>query len=353
VRSEPSNERPVEGLVSVVIPVRGEARFFELALASALEQTYERIEIIVVLSGNSNQTRPSTAFADRRVRFLRVPAATAGANRNIGARVARGEFITFLDDDDLWRPRKIARQVAALRESPRASLAYSLTDHIDEWGRRIRRGSHIVETERPGERLLLVNFIESGSNVLVPRETFRQIGGFDETLGFCQDLQFVFRAAAHAPFASAPFVDVLYRDRSGSRSTGADFAATFLSVLKQASDEVRARPELVAAGRANALKWSAFRLFPRVTDQRSRDIVRAWLSEANALDPGAAVPRPVLWMVERYMKAAEVHPRWARSGARDRITAWLGALLLASARLEIPSQSSRPLGLGWWKRSIT
>ena len=101
-------------LVSVVIPVRNGERFIGKTLASALAQTHQDIEVLVVDDGSTDGTRnlvQTAAARDKRVRLLKNDKIGVATARNYGIGKAQGELIAPLDGDDLWHPRKIARGI--------------------------------------------------------------------------------------------------------------------------------------------------------------------------------------------------------------------------------------------------
>lgn len=108
-----------EVCVSVVIPTRNRAALVCKAVASALGQDFEKLEVIVVVDGAGRWTSEALkAFRDERLRVIELAASAGGAEaRNIGVREARGEWIAFLDDDDEWLPHKLSRQMVAARRS--------------------------------------------------------------------------------------------------------------------------------------------------------------------------------------------------------------------------------------------
>ncbi len=122
---------PVPNLVTTVIPVYNRASLLRDAINSVLAQTYRDVETIIVDDGSTDDT-PAVAGAlasqnPGRVRVVSQPNAGPGAAREAGRRLARGEFIQYLDSDDLLQERKFEVQVAALRRHPQAILAYGAT----------------------------------------------------------------------------------------------------------------------------------------------------------------------------------------------------------------------------------
>lgn len=107
-------------LVSVVIPTRGRPELLRRAIASAFAQTYQNLEVVVVVDGPDVQTEEALrALKDERIRAQILPQNVGGAEaRNIGVRASRGQWIAFLDDDDEWLPKKLEKQMAAARELP-------------------------------------------------------------------------------------------------------------------------------------------------------------------------------------------------------------------------------------------
>lgn len=108
-------------LVSVVIPTHNRAHLLPRAVMSVLGQTWRNLELIVVDDGSSDATAEVLArIDDPRLRVVRRnQGTTAGAARNAGIAAARGDYIAFNDDDDIWLPHKLERQVGALIEAPR------------------------------------------------------------------------------------------------------------------------------------------------------------------------------------------------------------------------------------------
>ncbi len=118
----------VAGLVSTIIPVHNRASLLREAVASVLAQTYRPIEIIIVDDGSTDDT-PAAAdilAAEHRgeIRVLHQRNMGPGLAREAGRQVARGEFIQYLDSDDVLLPRKFEGQVAGLLRHPECGVAY-------------------------------------------------------------------------------------------------------------------------------------------------------------------------------------------------------------------------------------
>jgi len=129
----------IESLVSTVIPVYNRPVMLREAVESVLAQTYRPIEIIIVDDGSTDDTpRVAETLARQHpqiIRFIRKPNKGPGPAREAGRQLARGEFIQYLDSDDLLRPRKFQLQVGALRERPDCGAAYGRTRLTDAGGK--------------------------------------------------------------------------------------------------------------------------------------------------------------------------------------------------------------------------
>jgi glycosyltransferase involved in cell wall biosynthesis len=169
--------------VSVVIPTRDRMHQLRLSLRSALAQRDVDLEIIVVDDGSEEAAAPTVeALADARVRVVRNarPLGEAEA-RNRGIETARGAWIAFLDDDDLWSPSKLAWQRTALGASARP-WAYGGHVTIDA-GLDVVSGSPPPAPDRVISELTRYNAVPgSASSVIVAAEALADVGGFDPTL---------------------------------------------------------------------------------------------------------------------------------------------------------------------------
>ncbi len=217
--SAPQTHKQNHPKVSVVIPAYNSEQTICETIESVLNQTFSDFEVIVVNDGSQDDTVAVVkTINDSRVRLIDYPNAGAAASRNRGAEQARGELLAFLDADDLWTPDKLEAQVAALDKNPQASVAYSWTDFIDANSQFLWPGLHISESGYVLERLLVVNFIENGSNTLIRKEAFRRVGGFDDSFESSEDWELWLRLAADHQFIAIPAPQILYRRTSTSKS---------------------------------------------------------------------------------------------------------------------------------------
>jgi len=186
--------------VSVIVPTRNRSALLLQALRSALRQRDVDVEVIVVDEGSTDDTpRALEMVDDPRLRVIRhdVPVGVARA-RNSAAEAATGEWLAFLDDDDLWAPDKLAEQLTAARSAG--------ADWVFSGGVVINENGAILRAQRPPDPDTTVRVVRQynpipggASNVIVRREAWSQVGAFDARLRNTEDWEFYIRLARHAP----------------------------------------------------------------------------------------------------------------------------------------------------------
>lgn len=159
------------GLVSIVVPAYNAERFIQATIDSVRAQSYPHWELLIVVDANSKDgTRKiveAAAHADTRVKLLESPEAKGTTkNRNYALDRARGEFIAFVDADDLWRPEKLDRQLALMREVG-ADFTYTAMTRVSE--DMSERGQPIPVPATIDYRGLLKNNVIGCSTVLLLR----------------------------------------------------------------------------------------------------------------------------------------------------------------------------------------
>jgi GT2 family glycosyltransferase len=177
--------------VSVIIPTRDRAAFLRRCLASIHAQTFTDYEIIVVDDGSSDET-PAVGAADPRVCLVYQQPAGVAAARNTGVRHARGRYLAYCDDDDLWYPDHLRVLVSYLDAHPEVGLVYGDANWIDDAGAHGCPYSHGF-SKRDLEQS---NYIHA-SRVVHRRECAEVAGGFDETLAAFEDWDLWLRIADH------------------------------------------------------------------------------------------------------------------------------------------------------------
>ncbi len=195
---------PDSHLVSVVVPVHNGGEYLEESVKSALQQNYSPLEIIVVDDGSTDRTPDVLRRFGTAVKALRQENAGAAAARNRALEVAHGEFIAFLDADDLWHPDKLRTQVQYLLDHQDVDLVASrwkvLADDeaADQLGDSVdSAASRTVDDGHSGWLYndLLLDCVIQTSTVVMRRRLLQKIGHFDEGLRRGQDYDYWLRAS--------------------------------------------------------------------------------------------------------------------------------------------------------------
>ena len=187
-------------VVSVIIPTHDRLALLMEAIGSVRAQRYSPIELIVVDDGSTDGTW-ERLNAESGIRRLRIDhTGRPGAVRNAGVAIATGEYVAFLDSDDLWMPDKLARQMELLRDSNGVPIVHSrelwLRDGrpVSQAGQRHRRAGWLFADA-------VRKCIIGPSTVVLHRAVLREVGGFREDLEIAEDYELWLRVTARFPVA--------------------------------------------------------------------------------------------------------------------------------------------------------
>lgn len=288
-------------LVSILIPAHNAERWIVQTLDSVFTQTHDELEIIVVDDGSRDSTlavaREYAALrGDSRLRIETQSNAGAAAARNHALRLSRGEFIRFLDADDLLSPEATSVQVAALAQHPR-HLAHGIWGRFSQDPRETRFVSHpgwhdsdspvswICETWADNEPMYQCGLF------LIPRMLLERAGPWDERLSLIDDFEFFTRlilsseGIAHTPEARVYYRSNLLGSLSAAKSRQAiesGCLSTRLATSRLLSVENSARTRRAAAGMLLSFAQTFFPDHP--------DLYESLLRESDKL--GGASVRP-------------------------------------------------------------
>lgn len=223
-------------LVSVIIPAFNAERFLADAVGSVLRQTWTRVEVIIVDDGSTDRTAEVAerlAAADERVRIVRKENGGPSSARNSGVAIARGEFVCFLDADDLYLPDKIERQLAFLALFPSCDLVFS-----DQYVGDGEATPVQLECKRPPpipmrELLVYVNWLRPMSPLIRAR-LVEKVGAWDESLRGGEDWDYWIRCSRCGVFSYLPGPVGVYR-------THPDQATRTLRRMRSDQDRVIAK----------------------------------------------------------------------------------------------------------------
>jgi len=208
-------------LVSVIIPTYNRRAMVKEAIDSVLSQTFTGFELIVVDDGSTDGTARELEEYEQRLRLIRQERRGVAAARNSGARVAAGQYLAFLDSDDLWLPKKLEIQTTFMA---RSGARICQTEEI--WIRRGRRVNPKLKHRKPSGdvfRRSLELCLISPSAVMMTRELFEKAGGFDENFPVCEDYELWIRLAAHCPVPLVAVPLVVKRGGHGDQLSRAEW----------------------------------------------------------------------------------------------------------------------------------
>ncbi|NOZ28730.1 MAG: glycosyltransferase [Chloroflexi bacterium] len=197
--------------VSVIIPTYNHARYLGEAIQSALDQTYQDLEIIVIDDGSTDSTPQVVSTFGDRVRYVWQENRGLSAARNTGIRIAEGEIIALLDADDKWAPEYLATMVPALQSDESIGAAYCGWRYVDAHGKELPQIA--IKTVPPDQlyaTLAYSNFLNV-CGVIVRRACFDHVGLFDESLRACEDWDMWLRILPRYQMVGVPQALVRYR----------------------------------------------------------------------------------------------------------------------------------------------
>ncbi|MEL7072129.1 MAG: glycosyltransferase family A protein [Cyanobacteria bacterium J06581_3] len=208
--------------ISVIIPTYNAEDIVLETINSVLDQTFTDFELIIIDDGSKDRTvELAEMIDDPRIKVFAYENAGVCTARNRGIQHASGEFISFLDHDDLWTADKLELQLSALQNNPDADVAYSQVVRMAE-----QRDYLVFKSSNTPlfdgsiyAHLLQGNFIGNGSNILARRKAIEAVGGFDPACPYCADWDYCLRLAAISSYVFVPKEQIIYRQIPGSMSS--------------------------------------------------------------------------------------------------------------------------------------
>lgn len=295
-------------LVSVVIPTYNRAALVPAAINSVVAQTYKKFEIIVVDDGSTDETQAviQREFGgDSRIRYFKKENGGVSSARNYGLRQSRGEYVAFLDSDDVWLPGKLKLQVECLRRLPSAGMVWTDMDAFSASSE--GEGAAGKETVVPKylrkmygayryfprakdlfaqsivlaagfglcsevcavyfgdifSQMMLGNLVHT-STVLLRRDRQMEVGFFDERFRTGEDYKFHLMTCRAGPVAFADVSTIRYRIGEADALTSAamhrEIAANYLTTveerLREDRDRIRLPRDVFNASMADAHNWA-------------------------------------------------------------------------------------------------
>jgi glycosyltransferase involved in cell wall biosynthesis len=192
-------------MISIIIPSYNRAEFLKEAIQSVLDQDYyagdsesRRFELLVIDDGSTDQTKSVVGSFSSPVVYRYQNHKGVSAARNLGVELSQGDYVAFLDSDDLWKPDKITVQMSVMKSLPQTKICYTEEVWI--------RNSVFVNPRKKHQKYsgwifekVLPLCLLSLSSALFHRSVFKEVGIFDENLPACEDYDFGIRAALRYP----------------------------------------------------------------------------------------------------------------------------------------------------------
>jgi glycosyltransferase involved in cell wall biosynthesis len=321
-------------LISIIIPVYNSQNTIKETIESVLTQSFTDFELIIINDGFQDSSLAVIGqVKDERIRVFSYPQAGANASRNRGVDRAKGDYISFLDADDLWTADKLECQLKALQDNPEAAVAYSWTNCIDESGKFLRRGSYRSCSGEVYAQLLLIDFLENGSNPLIRREALTTVGKFDQSLTHAEDWDMWLRLAASYPFVAVPSPQILYRVSADSASNNlVKMEADCLRVIERSF--ARASPSIQHLKRYSIANIYIYLIYKALAGSPSREkgkLAARFLRQVIRYNP-SLLKAPVLAKILlnvvafRVMTPKQAQLFLSQMGGLSKIEAWLGYL---------------------------
>jgi glycosyltransferase involved in cell wall biosynthesis len=212
-------------LVSVVIPTHNRMHYLPDTVKSVCEQSYVNWELIIVDDGSTDGTADYLCELKRRDKRISAVFHSRCANpsrlRNAGIARARGDYLTFLDSDDVWMPNKLTEQVSRVRHDPHCRWSYTDAMSIDDHGEEI--AVDLSRTWKQPSGWILDQLISADAAIALPtvlaeRNLVLDVGGFDESVRLCEDYDLWFQFASRSPVLFVPEMLTKVRRHSGNYS---------------------------------------------------------------------------------------------------------------------------------------
>ena len=245
-------------LISIVVPAYNAESFIGQTIISIIGQTYKNIEVIVVNDGSKDNTADlvrSIAQADSRITLLNQSNSGVSAARNLGIEKSKGEFIAFIDADDIYYPQAIEKLTnTILQADDSVGVVYGWSAHIDESGNFTSSFNCSTSKGDVYQDLIQSQFVGNASAFFVRRSCIDKTGYFDrQILPGCADWDFLLKLAERYQFKVVPEFLIGYRKLSTSMSS--DFAKMEKAYQQIIDNACKRNPDLTAESLRTSRSW--------------------------------------------------------------------------------------------------
>jgi len=293
------NTKATNNLVSVIMATYNRENYLPYAIDSVLHQTYPNLELLIIDDGSIDGTRELVnSYKDPRISYYYQENKGQSSAINVGIQHARGDFISFLDSDNLWKLDKLDRQVRLMNDNPDYQVVYGENEIIDENG--ILQAVNGSVTRHSGnimKQLLVYNFVNFNTT-MIRAECFRELGGMNSTVPAGPDYDLFLKFSTRYQFLYVPQIFAQYRVMANQMSSNKDrrfrtnhvilsnFIETYRDLLDRDSINYTWCRFYTSRGRYNALVGRLGQAF--------RDYLRAMSYKPFSRHPWRALARLVL-----------------------------------------------------------
>jgi glycosyltransferase involved in cell wall biosynthesis len=211
-------------LISIILPTYNRAHCVTRAIDSAIYQTYKNIELIVVDDGSTDNTEEVLKKYTDKVVYIKQGNAGASAARNTGISKAKGEYVAFIDSDDVWLSNKLEKQVLCFDKNPEISLVFTNVTIINEDGSKSKKPEKInhIKDDIYDIDMVFQDPYFGLPTVIIKKNIMLETGLFDETLKTAEDLDLFLRVSLDTKVAylHEKLVDVYITEGSLSADEG-------------------------------------------------------------------------------------------------------------------------------------
>lgn len=239
-------------LISVIIPTYNRAGIITDAINTVLNQTYKHLEIIIIDDGSTDNSREIIEnIKDSRIRYIyQENSGRPSSARNKGIKIAKGEYIAFLDSDDLWHPQKLEKQINILDENSNVGLVTNWCVYKTFKDEEIQIKKYQAKSQEDNSIFILTKpdkVFTATPTLLIRKECFEKVGLFDEEMTYCEDWDMFFRISLFYEIYNIEEVLTYVRVHGESLSQNNDvtkFSQGYLRFLEKAFENKDLPPEL-------------------------------------------------------------------------------------------------------------
>lgn len=244
-------------LITVIIPTYNREKTIIRSIESVLKQTYKNFEIIIVDDNSTDNTAEKIKNYINKysnIKYIKHSINKGGsAARNTGANMAKGKYLAFLDSDDEWLERKLEKQVIEFEKNDKVALVYTSFRVLDEKSGNIIRIHKNTKYDDILIKLLYRNVIGTTSSILVKKECFDEVNGFNENFLSCQDLELYIKLALKYEFGCVEDILLNYYVHNKSISCNLDNLISGQNLLEEMIEEIAQKRELIEIKKNNIL----------------------------------------------------------------------------------------------------